>query len=399
MVSKNLIKKLKMQFLPASSRSFHSATYDIRKDIDMLRQEVTRLQQQLETHSEQLHLRMNGVDSQINQLTSDIAVHDAHMKLYSDAFFRQKEETPHEMRKRFFRTIPDADEPFRTFQRANAKLLHRLEEICQTNALDYWLWAGSLIGAVSRNGHIPWDDDIDICMMREDAMKLYELLKKDENYQMTLVYDYFVFVKQYRFSHRDENIPCFIDITIWDWASDLSENHEIQMRDLRRQLIDSLPEFRSGLTFWQDNPYLFAPDSGFVVQCGPVDPSSQDPELKRIEIEKIESYFNNFQQKAFDLGILCEKEKASAIAYGLENYTEDAPWRRFLWPLSKSFPAQKILFEGKYCRIPSDAQFYCDECYPGWPYLPKDILGHDHFSKEMLKNQEVYEAMKSFISE
>lgn len=150
------------------------------------------LQDQMARHTEQMHHRMDS-------LSSDIAIHDAHMKLYNDVFFRKDEETPHEMRKRFFRSLPGADEPFRTFQLANAKLLHRLEDICREQHLDYWLWVGSLVGAASRSGPIPWDDDIDICMMREDAMKLYDLLKSDPEYQITLVYDYYAFVKQFRF--------------------------------------------------------------------------------------------------------------------------------------------------------------------------------------------------------
>ena len=271
---KKQIKRIQMRLFPPSSRSFHGATYDIRQDIHRLQQELTALQQQLSTHTEQLHSRMDG-------LSSDLSVHDTHMKLYNDVFFREEEETPHEMRKRFFRALPDADQPFRTFQIANAKLLHQLEDICRENHLDYWLWVGSLVGAASRNSPIPWDDDIDICMMREDAMKLYDLLKSDPEYQMTLVYDYFVFVKQFRFSHRDPNIPCFIDISLWDWATDTSENNELRLKELRHQLIDTLPECRSGLSFWRDNPYLFAADSGFVVQCGPVNPGSQDPELKK----------------------------------------------------------------------------------------------------------------------
>lgn len=391
MSMKKHIKQLQMKMLPPSSRSFHGATYDIRQDIRHMHEELAALQEQLAQQTEQLHRRMDS-------LSSDLAIHDTHMKLYNDVFFRKAEETPHEMRKRFFRSLPNADEPFRTFQLANAKLLHKLEEICRKNDLDYWLCFGSLIGAASRNGPIPWDDDIDICMMREDAMELYDLLKSDPEYQLTLVYDYFAFVKQFRFSHRNFNIPCFIDVSVWDWASDTSERNELRMKELRHQLVDSLPECRSGLTFWRDNPYLFAPDSGFVVQCGPVNPASQNPELRNAEIERIEAYFHRFHQLAMDSGILCSKENASAIAFGLENFSEDAPWRRFIWPKEKTFPTREILFEGKASRAPQDADFYCDECYPGWPYLPKDILGHNHFSRNMLEGPEVFAALKDYVS-
>jgi len=47
-------------------------------------------------------------------------------------------------------------------------MLDMLEETCKANGLDYFLLFGSAIGAVRHDGFIPWDDDIDIGMVRED---------------------------------------------------------------------------------------------------------------------------------------------------------------------------------------------------------------------------------------
>ena len=47
-------------------------------------------------------------------------------------------------------------------------ILDALKDFCEQNGLTYWLDRGSLIGAVRHKGYIPWDDDIDTGMMRED---------------------------------------------------------------------------------------------------------------------------------------------------------------------------------------------------------------------------------------
>ena len=53
------------------------------------------------------------------------------------------------------------------------ELLEVLDRICRRNGLRYFVDYGTLLGAVRHRGFIPWDDDIDVVMMRPD----YERLK------------------------------------------------------------------------------------------------------------------------------------------------------------------------------------------------------------------------------
>lgn len=51
-------------------------------------------------------------------------------------------------------------------------LLAKLDTVCKANSLTYCVGAGTLLGAVRHQGFIPWDDDLDIYMMRQDFDRL-----------------------------------------------------------------------------------------------------------------------------------------------------------------------------------------------------------------------------------
>ncbi len=51
-------------------------------------------------------------------------------------------------------------------------LLEQLKEVCRRHGLTYYAGGGTMLGAIRHKGFIPWDDDIDVFMFREDYEKL-----------------------------------------------------------------------------------------------------------------------------------------------------------------------------------------------------------------------------------
>lgn len=70
-------------------------------------------------------------------------------------------------------------EDLRKLQLLQLKLAKEVKRICEKNGISYFLEAGSCLGAVRHNGFIPWDDDLDMGMLRGEYERFIRACEKD----------------------------------------------------------------------------------------------------------------------------------------------------------------------------------------------------------------------------
>ncbi|MCA1032221.1 LicD family protein [Bacillus timonensis] len=75
----------------------------------------------------------------------------------------------------------DLNIDIRDVQQAQVEILLEFDRICKKHKINYQLFAGTLLGAVRHNGFIPWDDDIDVCLLREDFNRLVKVCEFELN--------------------------------------------------------------------------------------------------------------------------------------------------------------------------------------------------------------------------
>lgn len=110
-------------------------------------------------------------------------------------------------------------------------LYQKFAQVCDKYDIKYFAWAGTLLGAIRHKGFIPWDDDFDIGLLREDYEKLIKIAPKEFSYPYFLqnMYSdkkYFCAYSRFRNSETtgiitgtdspDYNNGIYIDIFILD---------------------------------------------------------------------------------------------------------------------------------------------------------------------------------------
>ncbi len=171
-------------------------------------------------------------------------------------------------------------EQIKELQKIVMDMLLDISKVCREAGLRFYMAEGSLIGAIRHNGFIPWDDDVDIAMPREDYEKFLEIAQS-------------MLGERYKIQHST---------TVKNYWSPF----------IKVRLITDDPKFR------QMHIAHLTEDNGPVVDIFPLDSVPKKTSLsQRINRKKIGLYRGMITRK---LGCLPHNTLSSAAAYFLSRF-------------------------------------------------------------------------------
>ena len=369
-----LIHDIASRLLPPSSRSFHglySEVLDLRNDVRVLGDEIWKLR----TQNMDLQKRCSELNDSIRAMNVDLETHDVHSKLLLWDAVRDGEEDVESAKKHFFGRLPRAEGDLRLLQQGNSRLLFEFDKFCEETGVCYWLMFGSLLGAVRHGGFIPWDDDLDVGMMREDVQAVVAAAERDERYRVSSVFDWHAHCWQLRFMYSDEMNPCFVDLFVFDYSENDGSASFEQMLSLRAEMIDEM-DAKESLSGWRGASYLAESEDALLYG-------------------EIRDTFQRYRLKAEKLNLIkptsCD---AGGITWSLENcYT--ASDGILAYTLDDVFPLKRLPFEGFEVAVPRNYFSLLEKGYGDIYELPKDIHTHyEHVAKSDLAKEETRSAIK-----
>lgn len=358
--------------LPASKR----AVADLRMQVTAMQNQLNQVQQC--AHQQYVTLQDNQ-HTMLQSLRDEIRTNREHSSMMFWANYQQENEDALSARKRFFLNLPKATGSVRLIQRGCAALLNEFTQIANQHHLQYWADFGTLLGCIRHHGFIPWDDDVDLGMMRQDIDKLLVLLREDATlrarYRAVLVYDPYVCCRQLRFRYKNTENPCFLDIFFYDYAPQYTAEQQesfVQLRNNLQQTLQAQPYFQD----WKQRGYI---ENG--------NEYTQD----------IEQVFQRYQQQAVQQGLIVNKSDAASMVYGLDNVEAE---NLYTLQYHEVFPTKTTTFENFSVNVPQYAEKILERAYGNIYQLPADIITHfQHIDRKILQNQHIIDTIEQDIQQ
>ncbi len=241
-------------------------------------------------------------------------------------------------------------------QKIMLNILVEFERICTKYDLVYWLDYGTLLGAVRQQGFIPWDDDLDVSMPREDYEKFIQIAKTELD-------------KSYFLQNKTTDKDISIHFTkIRHQHSLYVEKHEANKNITYYQgiFIDIFPVNFIASDFINTFSYSF------------LKKLTKAFSNRYINIEFLSSHLikftNTFHDSSHDLAVR-----------GAEKMSEELKLKK-----NDLLPLNICLFENIYFKVPKNTHEYL-KCFYGDTYmtLPKQNLRYSHHHSINI-NKEIY---------
>lgn len=228
------------------------------------------------------------------------------------------------------------------------EMMQLLAEICRQNNITWWLSLGTLLGAARHHGFIPWDDDVDIVMMRKDYRRLEKiLLAIPEN------------ESKYFFQTMRSDVE-YVSV----WGKLRSKEGCVKTSGRYRWL-----KYRGvGLDVFtlEKNNYVISRMA--VVMYNNVQHLSlyiKNRLLRRLTIRFIEILF---------LGVVNSILRLFSFFFRSDayRYSLGSGWARHRFYEKDIFPLKTALFEGVEFPVPNNTDAYLTNVYGDWRELPSE---------------------------
>lgn len=257
--------------------------------------------------------------------------------------------------------------PLRQTQLVELRMLRMLDDLCSRHDLKYWLDGGTLLGAVRHGGFIPWDDDIDLVMPREDYERFVQLAQSD------LPEDIHIQTMISESEGARHSVPC----RVRDRKSVILEAHQKNVEEARFGIfIDVLPAdkyHKSGILSWRDRwlktIYFYYCD--YIYGNGGNKKSFQL--IKDFLFSLKPAVRMLFPISLYRKVILNVAHRNEGLTTNyMIGYSFDSKWRRYFDP-ADIFPLKRITFEGHQFLAPNNTHnvlrvFYGD----GYMTIPEE---------------------------